>query len=103
MSQALYKINRKKRNINKPIILSLDIAGTFDSVHMKIIFEAIKLKKKWKAEKNGKGSRNVVSIFKPGMWIFNNNDIETIRIQKKESSWWLNEPIVLYHFTWIHP
>ena len=28
------KINRKKRNINKSIILSLDIAEAFDSVHM---------------------------------------------------------------------
>ena len=35
------KINRKKRNINKPIILSLDIAGAFDSVPRKIILEAI--------------------------------------------------------------
>ena len=78
------KANRKKRNINKPIILSLDIAGAFDSVSRKIILEAIRFKIKrcnhWRKWQRLWAMAD--QLLKPGVWIYEDNDKEIIKIQK---------------------
>ena len=78
------KWNKKMRNKNKPIILSLDIAGAFDSIHRKTILDAIKAKiEKWKNWENWQRLWAMsAQLLKSGILIYDDKDEDYIRIQK---------------------
>ena len=76
-------MNKKKRNKNKPIIFSLDIARAFDNIPRHIILEAIKKKIKstncWKWQKLWAFS---AQLLKPATGIYDDWEEDTVKITK---------------------